>query len=104
MNLRWLGHIKRMDHNRLPRQLLCSRLKEGKHNQGRPGLGFKDTVKRNMKKLDMDRANWQKNARNRYGWICLIRPESTDCYDDDDKMSLSKASHTKEYQFCNQEL
>ena len=29
---------------------------------------------------------------------------STDCYDDDDKMSMSKTSHTKEYPFCNQEL
>ena len=75
MNLRWLGHVERMDHNRLPRQLLYSQLKEGRRNQGRPRLRFKDTVKRNMKKLDMDRAKWQKNARNRDGWRCLIRPK-----------------------------
>ena len=29
MNLQWLGHVERMDHERLSRQLLYSQLKEG---------------------------------------------------------------------------
>lgn len=41
MNLSWLGHVERMDHQRLPRQLLYSQLCEGKRNQGRPRLRFK---------------------------------------------------------------
>ena len=36
MNLRWLGHVERMDFARLPRQLLYSQLRDGKRNQG-PG-------------------------------------------------------------------
>ena len=75
MNLRWPGHVEKIDHNRLPRQLLYSQLKEGRRNQGRPRLRLKDIVKRNVKKLDMDRENWQKNARNRDGLRCLIRPK-----------------------------
>ncbi|XP_068739254.1 uncharacterized protein [Montipora capricornis] len=59
MNLRWLGHVERMDHARLPRQLLYSQLCEGKCNQGRPRLRFKDTVKRNLEKLDIDGRSWQ---------------------------------------------
>lgn len=45
MNLRWLGHVERMDCQRLPRQLLYSHLREGKRNQGRPRIRFKDTEK-----------------------------------------------------------
>ena len=32
MNLRWLGHVEMMDHERLPQHLLYSQLKEGKRN------------------------------------------------------------------------
>ena len=46
MNLRWLGHVERMDHQRLPRQLLYSQLRQGKCNLGRPRLRFKDTAKK----------------------------------------------------------
>ena len=62
-NLRWLGHVKMMDHQRLPRQLLYSQLCEGKRSRGRPRLRFKDTVKRNFKKLDIDRSSWQRKVQ-----------------------------------------
>ena len=54
-NLRWLVHVERMNHQRLLRRLLYSQLCEGKRNQGRPRFRFKDTVKRNLKKLDINR-------------------------------------------------
>ena len=48
-NLRWVGHIHRMDDSRLPKQILYSQLKEGLHGISRLRLWFKDTVKRNLK-------------------------------------------------------
>ena len=62
-NLRWLGHVEMMDHQRLPRQLLYSQLCEGKRSRGRPRLRFKDTVKRKFKKLDIDRSSWQRKVQ-----------------------------------------
>ena len=62
-NLRWLGHVHRMDRNRLPRQLLYSQLYNGKRNQGRSRLRFKDTVKRNMKCRDINVDIWQPLAQ-----------------------------------------
>ena len=49
MSLRWVDHVHRMDNDRLSRQLQYSQLKEGKINQGRPRLRFKDVAKSNMK-------------------------------------------------------
>ena len=75
MNLRWLRHVERMDHQRLPWQLLYLQLCEGKRNLGRPRLRFKDTIKRNLEKLDMDRSSWQQKAKDRAVWRNLIRPK-----------------------------
>jgi len=50
-NLRWAGHVHRMDNSRLPKQILYSQMKEGTRGVGRPRLRFKDTVKRNLKDL-----------------------------------------------------
>lgn len=75
MNLRRLGHIERMDHQRLPRQLLYSQLCEGKRNLGWPRLRFKDTVKNNLEKLDIGRSSWKQRAKGRAAWRNLISPK-----------------------------
>ena len=67
-NLRWVGHVHRMENDRLPRQLLYSQLKEGKRNQGRPRLRFKDVAKRNMKWREINLNSWQTTAKNRVAW------------------------------------
>ena len=74
-NLKWLGHVERMDYQRLPRQLLNSQLCKGKLNRDRPRLRFKDTVKLNLKKLDIGRSSWQRKAMNRAAWKNLVRPK-----------------------------
>ena len=71
MNLRWL----RMDHQPLPQQLLYSQLCERKRNLAGPRLRFKDTVKRNLEKLDIDRSSWQQKAKDRAAWRNLTRPK-----------------------------
>ena len=53
-NLRWLGHVHRIDINRLPRQPSYFQLCLGMRNQGRPRLRFKDVVKRSMKWRNID--------------------------------------------------
>jgi hypothetical protein len=67
-NLRWLGHVHRMDEGRLPRQLMYSQLKKGNRNQGRPRLRFKDVAKRNMKARQIDTRRWKPLAQDREEW------------------------------------
>ena len=71
-NLRWLGHVHRMDHDRL--QLLYSQLCSGKRNQGRPRLRFKDVAKRNMEVRKIPVNSWQTTASNRDTWRSAIKP------------------------------
>lgn len=72
-NLRWLGHVHRMEEDRLPRQLLYSQLCEGKRNQGRPRLRFKDVVKRNLTWRNIQTTSWQTTANNRLAWRAAIK-------------------------------
>ena len=74
-NLRWVGHIHRLDNDRLPRNLLYSQLAIGKRNIGRPLLRFKDVVKRNFKSLGIDSGAWQTAAMDRELWRSIVRRE-----------------------------
>ena len=58
-NLRWTGHLLRMPTDRLPRQVLYSQLPDGQQPRGRPRLRYKDTIKRNIKKRDIDTNSWK---------------------------------------------
>ena len=71
--LQWLGHIHRMDENRLPRQLLYSQLSSGKRNRGRPKLRFKDVMKRNMKSKKINHTTWQTLANDKKAWRGAIK-------------------------------
>ena len=43
--LRWVGHVIRMEDNRLPKQLMFGELASGKRKRGRPLKRFKVCVK-----------------------------------------------------------
>ena len=57
-NLRWTGHLFRMLTDRLPRHVLYSQLPEGQL----PRLRYKDTIRRNLKKIDIDINSWKSLA------------------------------------------
>ena len=73
--LKRAGLTSMEDHQPLPRQLLYSQSCEGKRNLGKPRLRFKDTVKRNLEKLDIDRSSWKQKAKDRAAWRNLISPK-----------------------------
>ena len=76
-NLRWAGHIHRMDDSRLPTQILYSQLKKGVRDIGRPRLRFKDTVKRNLKDKKIPVGSWQSLSRNRCKWRGMVHKKSS---------------------------
>ena len=76
-NLRWAGHLNRLDNTRLPKQILYSQLKEGKRGIGRPKLRFKDTVRRNLKSKGIPLGSWDRLAQHRTLWRSQIRRRSS---------------------------
>ena len=74
MNLRWLGHVERMDFARLPRQLLYSQLHDEKRNQGRNRPRFKDIVKRNVEQKKILIGTWRQREKDSSTWRYLTKP------------------------------
>ena len=66
--LRWAGHVVRMDDSRLPKQLLYCELAEGERSLGRQKKRFKDTLKAGMKDFGIDPDSWENTAANRTSW------------------------------------
>ena len=61
-NLRWTGHLLRMPTDRLPQR-----------PRGSPRLRYKDTIKRNLKKRDIDTNSWKSLALQRHVWRDTVK-------------------------------
>ena len=68
-NLHWTGHLLRMPTDRIPRQVLYSQLPEGQ----RPRLRYKDTIKRSLKKRDIEINSWESLAIQRDVWRDTVK-------------------------------
>ena len=68
-NLRWTGHLLMMPTDRLPKHVLYSQLPDGQ----RPRLHYKDTIKRNLKKRDIDANSWKYLALQRDVWRDTVK-------------------------------
>ena len=66
--LRWVGHLTRMDDSRIPKAVFYSQLSSGKRSLGRPRLRYKDTLKQNLKACSIDLNSWEVTAKERAKW------------------------------------
>ena len=66
--LRWLGHVRRMEDGRLPKDILYRQLTSGARPVGRPALRFKDACNRDMKACDISSKGWEAVAEDRTAW------------------------------------
>ena len=71
--LRWTGHVLRMNSKRLPRQILYGELKTGRRPIGRPLLPFNDTFKIQLTQAKIPPDNLEKVAVSRAVWRNLVR-------------------------------
>ena len=66
--LRWTGHVIRMDESRIPCQLFYGELTEGKRNPGRHKKRYKDNLKANLKSAGIEPKKLETATSNRSGW------------------------------------
>ena len=71
--LRWLGHVRRMGDERIPKQLLYGQLKAGKRNVGRPRLRYQDCVRASLSSCGVDHRTWENIAVDRTVWRNTVR-------------------------------
>ena len=75
--LRWLGHVIRMDSCRLPRQILYGELANSTRRQGRPKKRFKDTIKESLKHSGFPACELETHALDRTGWRRTVKTAFT---------------------------
>lgn len=88
--LRWTGHVIRMEDHRMPKQLLFGALKEGSRQQGRPKLRYKDTLKSSLKWCEIKPQELGKAASDRSRWRYLTN-KATKAFEADRKLRLAAA-------------
>ena len=71
--LRWAGHIVRMEESRLPKATFYGELCTGKRGIGRPRVRFKDCLKRHLKACSIDAETWEEKAKDRTAWKGLVK-------------------------------
>ena len=88
--MRWTGHVIRMDENRINRQVMYGELKDGARKQGRPKLKYKDTLKSNLKWSGIQPRQLEACASDRSGWRSLTY-KATAAFDEDRRQRLAAA-------------
>ena len=66
--LRWAGHVTRMEDSRMPKAVLFGELKAGKRNRGAPKKRYKDQLKKQLSLADIPPNSWQDAASDRLTW------------------------------------
>nr|VZI43083.1 unnamed protein product [Spirometra erinaceieuropaei] len=68
MQLRWSGHLVRMDDERLPKRFFYGDVATGSRRQGGQIRRYKDTLKSSLKCLQINPTNWEELALDRPTW------------------------------------
>jgi hypothetical protein len=70
--LRWVGHVVRMDDKRLPKMVFFSELASGARNTGRPLKRFKDCLKVSLGACGIPSLGWETLATDRSAWRLAV--------------------------------
>ena len=71
--LRWIGHVIRMDDYRIPKQVFFSQLAHGSRSCGGQYKRYKDTLKANLKACDIPANELESLALDRSSWRTTCR-------------------------------
>ena len=66
--LRWAGHVSRMEDHRLPKIVLYGELSTGHRDRGAPKKRYKDSLKKSLSTCHIDHRQWSALAADRGAW------------------------------------
>ncbi|XP_014784919.1 uncharacterized protein LOC106879754 [Octopus bimaculoides] len=70
--MRLVGHLARMQDDRLPKQLFYGELQRGKRPRHNPKKRFRDAVESNLKALNVKVEDWEQMTQDRSVWKQMI--------------------------------
>ncbi|BHF74498.1 hypothetical protein SprV_0501758400 [Sparganum proliferum] len=73
MQLRWSGHLVRIDDERLPKRLFYGDVATGSRRQGGQIRRYNDTLKSSLKRLQVNPTNWAELALDRPTWRMIMK-------------------------------
>ena len=76
VQLRWAGHVTRMEDVSIPKAVFFIELLKGKRNRGAPRKRYKDQLKRQLAQAGISRQSWQQEASDRDSWRSSVRKAS----------------------------
>ena len=96
VQLRWAGHITRMEDVRMPKAVFFSELQEGKRDRGAPRKCYKDQLKRQLAQAGISYQSWQQEASDRDSWYLSVRKTSCEFEAESHKAAKEKRRTQKE--------
>ena len=75
--LRWAGHVSRMEDYRLPKITMYGELSTGYRERGAPKKRYKDSLKKSLGACHIDTNNWSTLAADRGAWRHTIHQATT---------------------------
>ena len=66
--LRWTGHVMRMEDSRLPKQIFCSEPARGTRRQGGQTKRYKNSLKNSLRACDIPVKAWEHLAADPSAW------------------------------------
>ena len=70
--LRWAGHVSRMEDHRLPKIVMFGELSSGHRERGAPKKRFKDSLRKSLTACNIDHSQWSDLAADRVAWRYTI--------------------------------
>ena len=94
VQLRWAGHVTRMEDVRMPKVVFFRELQEGKRDRGAPRKRYKDQLKRQLAQAGISHQSWQQKASGRDSWRSSVRKAS--CYFDTERHKAAKGKRRRQ--------
>ena len=96
VQLRWAGHVTRMEDVHRPKAVFFSELQEGKCDSGAPRKRYEDQLKRQLAQAGINHHSWQHESSDRDSWRSSVRKTSCEFETERHKYAKEKRRRQKE--------
>ncbi|XP_063595009.1 uncharacterized protein LOC134771986 [Penaeus indicus] len=92
--LRWAGHVSRMEEHRLPKIVLYGELSTGHRDRGAPKKRYKDSLKKSLGACQIDHRQWSTLAADRQAWRHTVH-QAVASFEDSRRSNLKEKRRTR---------